>query len=430
MQTITLIIDERKELSTKYRKILEDDSNHVEIVKEVSVAFKFIQENEPDLIIVSDSISSDLCSLCERLRVLTFNMRPVIVAMSKSAEVSDRIKVLESGADDFISEPVNSEEFKIRIMAHIRREFETNLDSKTKLPTVKYCKKAIKRVISSESTWACLITGIENFYSYKEAYTELASDRLLQTFSAIINSALDETDYIGMLSDRDFLIITSNEKIEKLASFITYAFETVKSKFYSEQDLERGYMMIRGDEFTERKCEFIYSVTGGVTSETKKFVNEQDIITELRQAYNLAKQSKVSNYLIERPRLAGINSVIDKEFNNKVSIYEKDSALALLISTTLGLKGFAAEICNSTNEIFDNNPALVIFDASDSEDLFDLEICKKFKTQHPQVKIITTSIYHNKEKILNAGADVYLPKPYTMDTLVDWAELAIKEFND
>ena len=353
MQTITLIIDERKELSTKYRKILEDDSNHVEIVKEVSVAFKFIQENEPDLIIVSDSISSDLCSLCERLRVLTFNMRPVIVAMSKSAEVSDRIKVLESGADDFISEPVNSEEFRIRIFAHIRREFETHLDSKTKLPTVKYCKKAIKRVISSESTWACLITGIENFYSYKEAYTELASDRLLQTFSSIINSALDVTDYIGMLSDRDFLIITSNEKIEKLASFITYAFETVKSKFYSEQDLERGYMMIRGDEFTERKCEFIYSVTGGVTSETKKFVNEQDIITELRQAYNLAKQSKVSNYLIERPRLAGINSVIDKEFNNKVSIYEKDSALALLISTTLGLKGFAAEICNSTNEIFD-----------------------------------------------------------------------------
>lgn len=429
MYTKTLIIDERKELSTKYRKILEDSSNQVEIVKEIPVALKFIQENEPDLIIISDSISEDLCSFCERLRVLTFNMRPIIVAMSKSAEASDRIKILESGADDFISEPVNSEEFKIRIKAHIRREYETNLDSKTKLPTVKYCKKAIKRVILSDNSWACLMTGIENFYSYKEAYTELASDRLLQTFSAIINSALDVTDYIGMLSDRDFLIITSSEKIEKLASFVTYAFETVKNKFYSEQDLERGYMMVRGDEFTERRCEFIYSVTGGVTHKTKKFVNEQDVLTELRQAYNLAKQKGVSNYLIERPQLSGINSIVEKEFNNKISIYEKDSALALLLSTTLGLKGFETEICNSVDDIFNTVPALVIFDVSESENLSNLEICRKIKEEKPEIKIITTSIYHNKEQIMNAGADVYLPKPYTMDTLVHWAELAIKEFN-
>ena len=53
------------------------------------------------------------------------------------ASATDKIKVLESGADDFISEPVNSEEFKIRIKAHIRREYETNLDVKTNLPTKK-----------------------------------------------------------------------------------------------------------------------------------------------------------------------------------------------------------------------------------------------------------------------------------------------------
>ena len=97
MFTKTLIIDERKELSTKYRKILEDCSNQVEIIREIPVALKFIQTNEPDLIIISDSITQDLCDFCERLRVLTYNMRPIIVATSKSAEVSDRIKVLECG---------------------------------------------------------------------------------------------------------------------------------------------------------------------------------------------------------------------------------------------------------------------------------------------------------------------------------------------
>ena len=187
MRTKTLIIDTRKELSTKYKKILEDSSNTVEIIKDLPLALKFIQTNEPDLIIVSDSINESLCNFCERIRFLTYNMRPILVAMSKSAETTDKIKVLESGADDFISEPVNSEEFKIRIKAHIRREYETNLDVKTNLPTKKYCYKAIKRVLASKSPWACLVTGIDNFYRYKETYTELASDKMLQTFAEIIN---------------------------------------------------------------------------------------------------------------------------------------------------------------------------------------------------------------------------------------------------
>lgn len=429
MYTKTLIIDSRKELSTKYKKILEDNLNSVEIIKDISVALKYIQTNEPDLIIISDSINENLCDFCERLRVLTYNMRPIIIVMSKSAETSDRIKVLESGSDDFISEPVNSEEFKTRIKAHIRREYETNSDIKTKLPSAKYSKKTIKRILAGNKPWACLMTGIENFYSYEETYTELASNRLLQTFAAIIGSALDKNDYLGMISDRDFLVITIPEKIEKIASFITFAFETVKNKFYSEQDLERGYMIIRGNEFTEKRSEFIYAATGGITNETKHFTTEYEIINELKQAYNIAKQNGKSDYLIERPQISGLNSVIEQKFNNKVAIMEKDNALSILLKTALNLKGYDAITCDNADDIKNLQPALVILDASGDEILSELEICKEIKNYNPKTKVITTSIYHNKEQILNAGANIYLPKPYTIDNLISWANIAIKEFN-
>lgn len=130
MQTVTLIIDKRRELSVKYKKLLENQYSFVSISKNLISAMKTIQDKEPDLIIISDSIDSDLSDYCKKIRALTYNMRPVIIAMSKSAELDDRIKVLESGADDFISEPVNSDEFVMRIKAHLRREFESNLDSK------------------------------------------------------------------------------------------------------------------------------------------------------------------------------------------------------------------------------------------------------------------------------------------------------------
>ena len=56
MQAITLIIDKRRELSTKYKKILESKSNRVIISKNLISAMKIIQDKEPDLIIISDSV--------------------------------------------------------------------------------------------------------------------------------------------------------------------------------------------------------------------------------------------------------------------------------------------------------------------------------------------------------------------------------------
>ena len=130
MQAVTLIIDKRRELSIKYKKILENKNNKVLISKNLIGAMKIIQDKEPDLIIISDSVEGDLSDYCKKIRALTYNMRPIIIATSKSAELQDRLEVLENGADDFISEPVNSDEFLMRIKAHLRRELESNMDAK------------------------------------------------------------------------------------------------------------------------------------------------------------------------------------------------------------------------------------------------------------------------------------------------------------
>ena len=129
MRSVTLIIDRRLELSTKYKKLLETDTNQVLVSRDMLTSIKIIKDCEPDLIIISDSFDDDLSDFCKQVRALTYNMRPVIVALSKSADFNDRIKVLNSGADDFLSEPVNSKEFQVRMQAHLRREFESNLDT-------------------------------------------------------------------------------------------------------------------------------------------------------------------------------------------------------------------------------------------------------------------------------------------------------------
>ena len=60
---------------------------------------------------------------------------------------------------------MNSEEFKVRMRAHLRREFESNLDKKHMIPNKNYTLRAIKRILSEDKEWAALYVSIENFDS-------------------------------------------------------------------------------------------------------------------------------------------------------------------------------------------------------------------------------------------------------------------------
>lgn len=431
MQTVTLIIDKRRELSVKYKKLLENQFSEVSISKNLISAMKTIQDKEPDLIIISDSIDSDLSDYCKKIRALTYNMRPIIIAMSKSAELDDKLKVLECGADDFISEPVNSEEFVMRVKAHLRREFESNMDMKKMLPNKNYSLRALKRVLSSKTNWACLYITVENFNNYRESYTKLASDKLLQTYTAIISSALSESDYLGSLAENEFLVITDAIKAEKIANFLTFAFDTVIQKFYSAQDLKRGYMIMQGDEQAGRRCDFMHTTIGIVTNEFKKYTDTQEIITALMNINSIANLPSKSNYLIERAKISAEDAISDRIYNKKIMVVETDEAMTLLLSTILGLQGYEVNTCKSFQDELDP-PAIIILDAGDSQDKKGLEICKQIKSnmKYKDTKLIITSIFHDKELVLDTGADLYLPKPYEISSLVKWVEAFMKEVNN
>lgn len=433
MQSVTLIIDTRRELSVKYKKLLENDCSQVIVSKNLISAMKLIQDKEPDLIIISDSIDGNLGDYCKKIRALTYNMRPIIVALSKSAELMDRLNALENGADDFLSEPVNSEEFVMRIKAHLRREFESNLDPKKFLPSKNYSLRALKRILSSKEPWGCLYISIENFRNYRETYTELASDKLVQTFCAIINSTLNEQDFLGGISENEFLIITNPLKAEKAANFLTFAFDSVAKKFYSGQDLKRGYMIMQGDEFAGRRSDFVHATIGVVTNEFQQYTDTNGLLSALLGIHNLANLADRSNYLIERAKISAEDSVCRRDFNNRILIIESDDAMTLLLKTILDLQGYETTVVNSSSEFMEEccPPAVIILDAGSAESMTGLEICKSIRenSNYSNTRLIVTSIFHDKELVLNSGADLYLPKPYELSNLVKWVQVFVNEIN-
>lgn len=419
MLSTVLIIDKRTELSTKYKKSITETNANVVINRSMKDAMQSVQNLEPDMIIISDSIGENLANFCQRIRALTYKTRPIIIALSKSADANDRISVLENGADDFISEPVNIEEFKTRIKAHLRRDVESNLETKTLLLGAKYTHKALKRVLNTEGQ-AVLLASIENLANYKAIYTELAADKIIQTFIAIAKSTLSESDFIGQLDETTFVIITNKYGAEKLAEFLTFAFDTVAPKFYSETDSKRGYSLLKGEKYAGMRINFISVLVGGIIDDFKLIPNVDVLIERLQATKKLAKVPNGSNYSIERAKLTAENSIIESLFNKNIYIKESDTSLNLLIRTALELQGY-----NVQEEININSPkqpSIIILDSGD--DLSKLEFLRTVKkiNTFADTKVIVTTNVHNKSEILDSGADLYLPKPYEISELIQWVE--------
>lgn len=432
MQTVTLIIDKRKEISIKYKKLLHDKYSTVLISKNLISAMKIIQDKEPDLIIISDSMGTDLDSYCKEIRALTYSMRPIIIATSKSSDISDKLKILESGADDYISEPINSKEFVMRIKAHLRREFESNLDDKNMLPNKNYSLRAIKRALTSEENQAVFLITIDNFQIYREVYTKLASDKLVQTYSAIIASTLNSDDFLGKFSENEFLVIADSEKSEKLANFLTFAFDTVAEKFYSASDITRGFLITQGNSLAGMRAEFVHSTIGIINTNNHNYKEVQELLTDLINIRNLAKLPTKSNYLIERTKLEAKDSVTKSSYNNEILIIEEDEAMSLLLTTILDMQGYKTKtVPDFKLADFNTVPAVIILDTGNNETQKGLQLCKIIKDSHllNNSKLIVTSVFHDKETVLKNGADLYLPKPYDMPELVKWVEKFINNFN-
>ena len=420
---LILIYDKRFEISNKYKKILEQ--NHaatVKITTDKNSFFEILVNQEPDLLLISESTQENLTDICQAIRDKNLPFRPIIILLSKSSFADDKTNALNAGADDFLSEPILQEEFLARINAHIRRSMEENETEQLKLPNLYYSKKIIRRTIKYGSNWAMLLIGFDNLPAYKEIYGQVAANKVIQAYNAILSATVDYDDFIGQLSPDNFLVITSSYKAEKLADYLNYAMDSIAEKFYSHDDAKRGYILLNGSKKSGCKIPLIKTSIGIIDSEYINYLNEKEVINALTKVQKLAKLLSGSSKIIDRPLITGESANI---LNSKqVVVIEKDTDLAYLLETTLKLQGFEPTIFNeipSEKAVLDKSPIMIIIDNCDDEHLSAERFCKGIKEKAIQnLKIIFTDNNREKEEILSAGADLYLPKPYELTELFSW----------
>jgi len=407
--------------------IVEQNSNiHVINIDKIENAWEIIEKYEPDMILAYDNFNRDIKEICAEIRSKKNLYRAVLVVLSEEQSLEKKLEVIKAGADDFQNINANNEEISLRIFAHLRRHVEELSDPVTKLPVANTTYKIIKRNLGlkTDEFIAIMYIDVDNYIPYKEIYGYIAAEKLIQTFIAIVKTSINESDFLGQVNENGFIILTTLEKAEKIATFLTYSFDIVARKFYSNEDTERGYLILSGDDKIGRRVPFV-SISIGITSnQYKSFNNYQEALNASRNIQRLAKSRMGSYWVSDRLKISGGNIV--ENFQNKILIVEKDAALAYLLSTTLEMRGYLVETINNVEEAVDNvkktKPNLILLDIAEEDSSDELDICKFIKKEYSCIKVIISTVARNKEKVLDSGADLYMPKPYELMVLFNWVD--------
>ncbi len=117
-----LVVEDELALVELVRYNLEKDGYEVDVARDGEDAILMVEERQPDIIVL-DWMLPKLAGIevCRRLRSKSTTRNVPIIMLTAKTEEADRIRGLDTGADDYMTKPFSMVELTARIRAVLRR---------------------------------------------------------------------------------------------------------------------------------------------------------------------------------------------------------------------------------------------------------------------------------------------------------------------
>jgi len=122
LNPFVLVVEDEDALATLLQYNLEKEGYQVALAADGEEALMLVDERMPDLVVLDwmlPKISG--IELCRRLRGRSETRNMPIMMLTARGEESDRIRGLDTGADDYVTKPFSMTELAARIRAVLRR---------------------------------------------------------------------------------------------------------------------------------------------------------------------------------------------------------------------------------------------------------------------------------------------------------------------
>ncbi len=129
MKSKLLLIEDEDSLAYTLKTFFEKENFNVEIVKDGEDALFQAESMKPDVVLL-DWMLPNMSGLeiCRQIRTAKDIKKTPIIFLTAKGEEEDKLRGLDTGADDYITKPFSQRELLARINALLRRSNPSNLD--------------------------------------------------------------------------------------------------------------------------------------------------------------------------------------------------------------------------------------------------------------------------------------------------------------
>lgn len=122
MQPYILVMEDEDALSTLLQYNLEKEGYEVAVAQDGEEGWLMIEERQPDLVLL-DWMLPKLSGIevCRRIRSKSETRNMPVIMLTARGEETDRVRGLDTGADDYMTKPFSMTELTARMRAVLRR---------------------------------------------------------------------------------------------------------------------------------------------------------------------------------------------------------------------------------------------------------------------------------------------------------------------
>ena len=302
------VIDEEEKLTQDLVKLFEKH----EKIKFKRIATKDLQlifKNMPQLVIINDdTVYETSINICNKIRTDEDNNMMPIIVLSSNEDKEFKMELAKNYVEYYISKAMGLEYLYYRIR-NIFRLLVVNrtISPLTGLPGNSHIQTELKKRMIRNEDFVVLYLDLDNFKAYNDVYGFLKGDEIIKFTARVIcenvNYDMKYDQFIGHIGGDDFVAVLGKEAdYEKICQNIIDKFDKEVKKFFTEEDVKRGYLKVRNRKGKMESFALTSISIGVVLAKKGMFTNVLEIGEIGAQVKHVAKKYKGSCYAIDRRR--------------------------------------------------------------------------------------------------------------------------------
>lgn len=233
-KTQILVADANPVYQAVLEKMLTAWGYEVLVANDGFEAFSMLQADDGPRLAILDSQLPGMSAVdvCRRVRVLNQLNYAYLLLLTENGATQELVAAMDAGADDYITRPFHSQEFRARLQvgcriiklqerlvrAHAELYEQATRDSLTGL----WNRTAIIQILDSEiarahrngTSLAVIMADVDHFKQINDRFGHMAGDIVLREATHRMSSVLRKYDSMGRFGGEEFLIVVPGSQVE------------------------------------------------------------------------------------------------------------------------------------------------------------------------------------------------------------------------